>query len=294
MFKKILLTTVILMVIGVLVFGAVNRTLAQNSQESSGRNRNSGGGEYYSATPQPGSTNGSGEAGRQGNGGNGRRSGAGTNGGGSGGQYSLPAATPGELSVAEAAGLSYMREEEKLAHDVYVVLYEKWGLRVFQNISQSEQTHTEAVKALLDRYGLPDPAASTAGVFNNPDLQALYNDLVARGSQSLAEALKVGAAIEEIDILDLEKHLAETDNADIQQVFNSLKNGSYNHLRAFVSNLSTRAGESYQPQYLSLETYESIINAATGGNGQGRGGGGGGGGGYQGGKMAERDRKAMK
>ena len=39
----------------------------------------------------------------------------------------------------------------------------------------------------------------------------------ARGSQSLAEALKVGAAIEEIDILDLEKSLAQDDNADIHR-----------------------------------------------------------------------------
>jgi len=293
MFKKILLPTVIVMIIGVLVFGAVNRTQAQNSGESSsnGGNRGGhGGSEFFSPTPQPGSTNGSGQGGGQGNGGNSRRSEAGTNRGGSGEQHGLPPVTPGELSAAESAALSYMREEEKLAHDVYIVLYEKWGLRVFQNISQSEQTHTEAVKTLLDRYGLPDPASSSAGVFANPDLQILYNDLVARGSQSLAEAVKVGAAIEEIDILDLEKRLAGTDNADIQQVFNNLLNGSYNHLRAFSSNLSAQAGETYQPQYLSVETYQSILGSgsATRGNGGsgggGNGAGGGGGGGYRGGR----------
>jgi hypothetical protein len=287
MFKKILLVTVILMVIGVLVFGAVNRTQAQNSRESFGHAGNNGSSEHYFSTPQAGSTNGSGQGGDQGNGGNSHRNGVGTNRGGSGEQHSLPPVTPGELSAAESAALTYMREEEKLAHDVYIVLYEKWGLRVFQNISQSEQTHTEAVKALLDRYGLPDPASSSAGVFANPDLQTLYNDLVARGSQSLAEAVKVGAAIEEIDILDLEKRLAGTDNADIQQVFNNLLNGSYNHLRAFSSNLSAQAGETYQPQYLSLETYQSIIgsgSATRGNGGSGGGGNGGGGGGYRGGR----------
>lgn len=63
-------------------------------------------------------------------------------------------------------------------------------------------------------------------MFTNPDLQALYNNLTARSSQSLAEALKVGAAIEEIDILDLESRLAQTDNTDIQQVYNNLLSGS--------------------------------------------------------------------
>jgi hypothetical protein len=187
------------------------------------------------------------------------------------------------LSAEETAALSYMREEEKLAHDVYITLYEKWGLRVFQNISQSEQTHTDAIKVLIERYELDDPASSAVGVFTNPDLQALYNNLIARGSQSLAEALNVGAAIEEIDILDLQKDLAQTDNADIQQVFNSLLNGSYNHLRAYVTNLSAQTGESYQPQYLSTEAYQSIIGSDSATRGNGRGGGGGGGG-YRGGR----------
>lgn len=100
-------------------------------------------------------------------------------------------------------GLTYVREEEKLARDVYLFLYDMWGLQVFQNIADSEQTHTDAVKTLLDAYGLTDPAAATQpGEFVNPDLQALYNQLTAQGSLSLADALKVGAAIEEIDILD--------------------------------------------------------------------------------------------
>jgi hypothetical protein len=182
--------------------------------------------------------------------------------------------------------LLFMREEEKLAHDVYVTLFAKWELPVFQNISQSEQTHTDSVKALLDRYGLDDPASSQVGVFTNPDLQALYTDLVARGSQSLAEALKVGGAIEEIDILDLRERLAQTDNADIQQVFTNLESASNNHLRAFASMLNQHTGETYQPQYMSAEEYQAIINTS-GGNGNGRGNGQAGtgtGGGYRGGK----------
>lgn len=174
------------------------------------------------------------------------------------------------LNDAEIEGLLYMREEEKLARDVYLTLYDEWGLRVFQNISRSEQTHMDAVKTLLDRYGLEDPAAGNAiGVFTDLTLQALYDQLVAEGSQSLADALRVGAAIEEIDILDLEERIAQTDNADIQQVYENLMRGSSNHLRAFVSNLERQTGETYQPQYLDQTAYESIVNSPMG-RGRGR------------------------
>ena len=110
-----------------------------------------------------------------------------------------------DLSEAEAEGLSFMREEEKLARDVYLMFYEQWGIRIFQNIAKAEETHMSAVADLLERYGLPDPAEDTAvGVFTNPELQALYDQLMEEGSQSLADALRVGALVEEVDIVDLE------------------------------------------------------------------------------------------
>ena len=82
------------------------------------------------------------------------------------------AAIPSEsLSETELSGLQFMREEEKLARDVYSTLYEKWGLPIFSNIAQSEQTHTEAVRDLLEKYNQPDPVIDdTVGVFVNTDL----------------------------------------------------------------------------------------------------------------------------
>ncbi len=189
----------------------------------------------------------------------------------------LQPATVTELTPEEADGLLYMREEEKLAYDVYVTLYEQWGLAIFDNIAKAEATHTASVKTLLDRYGLEDPVGdNTIGVFEDEHLQALYDQLVAQGSASLASALEVGAAIEEIDILDLQKDLALTDKADIQRVYQNLLNGSYNHLRAFVSTLERQTGEDYTPQYLTQAAYEEIIGGASansGGNaGRRRGG----------------------
>jgi hypothetical protein len=274
MFKKILVIAVLIAVIGVLVVGAINRTQAKTGSESTGigQGGNGQGIEDVSFTKQTG------ESYVLGQGMNGNGSAESGSGNGVGDLSDLFPATQGELSADESAALLYMREEEKLAHDVYVTFYAQWSLAIFQNISQSEQIHTDAIKTLLDRYGLNDPASTEIGIFTNPDLQALCNDLIARGSQSLAEALKVGAAIEEIDILDLQKHLTETDNTDIQQVYANLMNGSYNHLRAFVSALNNQTGETYQPQYLSTEVYEELINAntQTGGSsssiGNGRGG----------------------
>lgn len=183
----------------------------------------------------------------------------------------LPA--PSELSGAEADALRFIREEEKLAHDVYVVLYEKWGLPVFQNISQSESAHTQAVLTLLERYNLADPASTQPGVFTDPTLQSLYTQLVAQGSLSLDEALKVGAAIEELDLLDLQARLAAIDNADIQQVFTNLLRGSENHLRSFVATYERQTGQTYQPQHLTLEAYQAIQNAGWRGFGAGAQGG---------------------
>jgi hypothetical protein len=176
-----------------------------------------------------------------------------------------------DLSAEEAAALLFMREEEKLARDVYNALYATWGQQTFTNIASSEQMHMDEIKVLMDRYALTDPALAEAGQFTNPELQALYTQLVAQGNLSLADALKVGAAIEEIDILDLQTRMAQTDNADIQQVYTSLMNGSYSHLKAFTGTLLTQTGETYVPQYMTAEQYQTIISSTSNGQGEGQG-----------------------
>ena len=165
------------------------------------------------------------------------------------------------LTDAEMEGILFMKEEEKLARDVYLQLAGVWGTNTFTNISQSEQTHMDEVQLLIDKYGLTDPVEGNEnGVFENAALQQLYDDLVAQGSVSEIEALEVGAAIEEIDILDLEKYLAQTDNPDIQQVYGDLLTGSMKHLSSFASVLEKR-GVTYEPQYLDAAAYETILSS---------------------------------
>ncbi|ADT83759.1 hypothetical protein TERMP_00782 [Thermococcus barophilus MP] len=164
------------------------------------------------------------------------------------------------LTQEEIDGLLWMREEEKLARDVYLTLYEMYGLQIFQNIASSEQMHMDAVLSLLEKYGIEDPAVDEVGVFTNPELQALYDQLIAMGSQSVEDALKVGALIEETDIKDLEEWIAKTDNADIIQVYENLMAGSENHLRAFTSVLQNY-GITYEPQVISEDEYNEIISS---------------------------------
>lgn len=180
------------------------------------------------------------------------------------------------LTAVEIDGLLYMREEEKLAHDVYITLYELWGLPVFSNIATSEQMHTESVLMLLNQYNLADPASGLGvGEFANPALQALYNQLIAQGSQSAIDAILVGGLIEETDILDLETHLAETAQASILQVYENLLSGSANHLSSFASQYTRQTGAAYEGQILSAEELAALLQNAPGnsqgGQGQNRG-----------------------
>lgn len=179
----------------------------------------------------------------------------------------------GTLSPEEEQSLYFMREEEKLAHDVYLALAAKWNLQIFSNIAKSEQRHTDRIKMLLDRYSLADPAKNEAGLFTDPKLQELYTALVEMGSASQLAALVVGATIEDLDIHDLATELEQVDNLDIEQVYDNLMRGSRNHLRAFYSQITT-AGGSYTAQYISEEELEKIVTTPieTGGGSKGRGG----------------------
>ena len=176
--------------------------------------------------------------------------------------YNLIADLPkSDLSGEEKNGLILMREEEKLARDVYTTLGDKWGIPIFYNISRAEQVHTDAVKALLDRYGIEDPVKDDAtGVFTSPELAKLYNDLVQKGSSSLMDALEVGATIEDLDIHDLNNLLAKTDNEDIIVTYKNLNKGSRNHMRAFSRQIWNRGG-AYEPRFISRAEFNNITSS---------------------------------
>jgi hypothetical protein len=189
------------------------------------------------------------------------------------------------VDANETEHLIFMREEEKLARDVYTTLGMLYPqLKVFGNISKSEEAHTCAVCEKLKHYGLEDPVVNdNVGVFSGVAYGAYFTEkfkqLVDRGEVSELEALYVGGFIEELDMLDIEQcpkaiidadngieSFAEcgrmyTDNEDIIQLYTSLLEGSENHLRAFVSSIEKRIGEgNYQAQILEPSEVDAILN----------------------------------
>jgi len=162
------------------------------------------------------------------------------------------------LTEAEAQDLLFMREEEKLARDVYITLYAEWGIRVFNNISRAEQRHMDAVLGLLNKYGLIDPVLEP-NQFADTELQDLFNTLTTNGLQSSLDALMVGALIEEVDIKDIVLAMQRTDKSDIISVYLNLLKGSENHLNAFVKNIEVVTGETYVAQWISQEDVDAIL-----------------------------------
>ena len=162
------------------------------------------------------------------------------------------------VTSTDAETLAWMREEEKLARDVYLNLYKRWKKPVFNNIAASEQRHFDAIGAKLDQFGLPDPALPGIGQFSNGELQALYDQLLAEGRKSYAKALWVGATIEDMDIRDLQAAIEATSVPSLKTTYGNLLEGSKNHLRSLVG-LLTKTGISYEPQYTDPALYDAIL-----------------------------------
>jgi len=176
--------------------------------------------------------------------------------------YAAPYKATVPATKVEAADLTFMREEEKLARDTYLTFYDKWGLAIFSSIASSEQSHMDAILKLLNKYKLPDPAASTPiGVFTNLGLQDLYYMLTGIGLKTSLDALKVGSTIEEKDMKDINDAIQRADKPDIIATYETLLCGSRNHLRSFEQNIKKLTGSYYYANYLDPEDVDAIINS---------------------------------
>jgi len=158
--------------------------------------------------------------------------------------------------------LAYMGNEERLAYDVYMNLYDHYianGIEIKQllNISQNAETkHIDIVQQLVRKYQLAedelsdvsDPVADNTvtqsdmprGVYDIVKIQELYDALYDKGVDSKKDALEVGCMVEVVDVTDLDEYiqLAQTSEAiDVVDAFNILRDGSYNHYWAFNEGL---------------------------------------------------------
>ena len=170
------------------------------------------------------------------------------------------------LSQDEINDLSFLREEEKLARDVYIYAYNIYQINIFNSISNSEQSHMNSVLSLMIKYGIPDSASTEIGVFNNPILQELYYTLTELADISSIQALTVGAIIEDLDINDIDHFINNTTKQDLLDMYDNLTCGSKNHIRAYTNQLENN-GVTYTPQYLSVAYYNEILSETSGGCG---------------------------
>ena len=183
--------------------------------------------------------------------------------------YAAPTPTPTPTATATAdttlsTNLTHMRDEERLARDIYTALAAKYASAApFVNIARSEQVHFDTMGLLLTRYGVADPSAGkNPGTHADPALQALYDKLLASGSESLAKAYDVGVAVENLDIADLKAAISQTSQADVKAAFTNLMNGSANHLAAFTA--------AKDGKILGARNGQGMQNGRSGGNSAGQ------------------------
>ncbi|MES9939178.1 MAG: DUF2202 domain-containing protein [Candidatus Thiodiazotropha sp. 6PLUC2] len=188
------------------------------------------------------------------------------------------------LDFNEATHLIFMREEEKLARDVYTMLGMMYpNSVVFGRIDDSEQVHTDRVRQTLEAYGVEDPNTNdNLGIFTGESYGEYFTDkydaLISQASSSELNALYVGALIEELDMLDIQRcpdvileqdngidsdaecGLVYTDQPDVENLYESLLRGSANHLRGYVRAIEAVIGEgAYAPQLLSQADLDEIL-----------------------------------
>jgi len=168
-------------------------------------------------------------------------------------------ASSATLTDEEATDLVFMREEEKVARDLYITFDETWGGTTFAKIATSEQRHMNAILRKLDKYQLPDPALPGIGDFTNDELQEMFDELRDLGLVSELDALKVGGLVEEVDIVDNTEAAATATLPDLDRVYDALTCGSRNHLRAFAGRIVVLTGQPYEAQYLPQAEVDAIL-----------------------------------
>jgi hypothetical protein len=168
---------------------------------------------------------------------------------------SAQATSVAELTDDQKYALAYMWNEEKLAKDIYLALYDTWEgdtLTLYNIATQSETRHIETVEGLVEAYDInitnlddyndsyseAELRALDAGEYAIAELQELYNTLYAEGNASEQEALQVGCKVEVKDIADLNESIAIAEGVDdLVGAFELLRLQSYQHYKEISDTL---------------------------------------------------------
>lgn len=174
----------------------------------------------------------------------------------------MPKASTTILTDAEKNHVLWMREESKVARDLYTFLFNRWGIPVFKKKMVKEQVNMDRSLTIINKYGLTDPIVKDEqGIYSKENFRQMYVELAMRGNSSLPEALRAAAITEELDIMELEDALQNTiTNPDLKSIYNTMAVSSRNHLRAIIEQIQCM-GEIYGPQRLPEKRFYSIVDS---------------------------------
>ncbi len=89
-------------------------------------------------------------------------------------------------------------------------------------------------------------------------LVSLFDNLLTQGKLSALEALYVGAAIEEVDMLDLQQAIDSAENDHLRSMYENLLSGSRNHLRTYIRQIEQQ-GNVYEALFLSQDEIDAVM-----------------------------------
>lgn len=113
---------------------------------------------------------------------------------------------------------------------------------------------------MLHKHMNPTPNVDgRVNPFVKQGLVSLFDNLLTQGKLSSLEALYVGAAIEEVDMLDLQQAIDKADNDHIRRMYENLLNGSRNHLRTYIKQIEAQ-GNAYEALFLSQNEIDAVMH----------------------------------
>jgi len=176
--------------------------------------------------------------------------------------FALAGVTPAfdstaDLTADEIEFIYAVREDEKVARDLYFSFFGTFGLKPFENIGKAEDNHIKATEKLFDYYEIDYPALSENGKFENAIRQKLFDSLLLKGTPEL-EAFKVMAMLEESNIVEYGEVLKTIANPNIKIVIENLARASANHFKAAIRQI-TALGGTYTPALMTQEQYRAVI-----------------------------------
>jgi hypothetical protein len=176
--------------------------------------------------------------------------------------FALSGVTPAfdstaDLTADEIEFIFAVREDEKIARDLYISFFGKFGLKPFENIGKAEDNHIKATEKLFDYYEIDYPALSGNGKFENAIRQKLFDSLLLKVNTEL-DAFKVMAVLEESNIVEYGAVIKTVVNPNIKMVIENLAKASANHFKAAIRQI-TALGGTYTPEFLTQEQYRAVI-----------------------------------